>query len=160
MVLIPKDIVWNIDDPKNWPRGYRAAVSHVSKNTMQYDWHRRMFPDHFKKGADQIYGYKPRSGRYLAYKRKTGRDLPIFFSGKTRSWTKQWIKITGRGTTTSGLLHAPWYVRMKPTKRNAPNLGAELTEMTTDEMQEVAETMARRVAKRMMRRRRTVQRIR
>jgi len=111
------------------PKVIKSAMFDVAKL-----WHRVMRPRHFKPGAEALYKYKPRSEKYLWRKRrKKHHQHPLVWTGRTRQQSSALYTITGTSRRVRGRMSLPWYVKMKPLRRNAPALGEELTRVTTRE---------------------------
>jgi len=84
--------------------------------------------------AEALYKYKPRSEKYLWRKRrKKHHQHPLVWTGRTRQQSSALYTITGTSRRVRGRMSLPWYVKMKPLRRNAPALGEELTRVTTRE---------------------------
>lgn len=141
-------------------------ISRAGMQAVGLYWDQRFKMRHFEAGAESRYGYKPRSAKYLRRKRKgmvkRGRSVypvmdggasPIVFSGDTRGDirpphypvampTRLDVRMPTRGA----------YIQMRPDprKRDAPNLGEELTRTTTDEVAELAQVYEDTVAARLV----------
>lgn len=78
-------------------------------------WHTELFPGHFTPGAEQRYGYEPRSKKYLARKAKYGRGqgkyVSNLFTGESRRRMTQLKTITSTSGTATVRMDAPTYFR-------------------------------------------------
>ncbi len=107
-------------------------------------WQRMFMPEHFKVIADAKYGYKKRTAKYLrrkakSTKRRAGHQNPMAFSWRTKNqMTGQLPSVTGSSKRATGVFRVPWYIKMNPVTRNAPNLGEELVRTTKLEAQQLA----------------------
>lgn len=73
-------------------------------------WHREMLPQHFREDSPSRYGFKPRSRRYLARKRrKFGHArMLVFYGGLERTVRRQIrVTVTKAGRTARGVMPLP-----------------------------------------------------
>ncbi len=127
------------------------AVRRISKKLNQAmgdHWHKEMLPRHFARDAATKYGYKERSKSYLKRKaRKMGRDpaqfeqmrqFPLVFEGDLQRSLKA-FEVKAFPGRFSIKMKGPSYVGMRPFRRNAPNMGKELTTVTDEEIREMTD---------------------
>ena len=102
---------------------------------LAWDQHFKM--RHFEPGAASRYGYKPRSKAYLRRKAKRGvpQFLDMVFSGTTRRDVARLQIPRPFPTRVTITMPTQPYIKMRPGKRDAPNLGEELTRVATDEIE-------------------------
>lgn len=108
-------------------------------------WQDNLLAKAFRPGAAQRHDHKPRSKKYLARKRrlaKTGRVkmdgvVDLVYSGDMRTLLKNRGIIKSFPTRASLTLQGPRYVSMKPFRRDAPNLGEEVTSLSSGERTEL-----------------------
>lgn len=129
--------------PKIMPRVTKEALARVLRW-----WHAILLKEHFKPGAAAKYGYKPRSPRYLARKkRKLGHTIPLVHSGLMRRSLTRAIFVTGTSRLLRGTMHGPRYVHMRTTIMNPrPNLGDEAARTTAEEQRSLAAVFGAAVA--------------
>lgn len=102
-------------------------------------WQKMFLPEHFKPIAQMKYDYKERTAKYLRRKQKAkGHQTPMVFSWRTRNKSTRPPSITGTSRGAKGVFAMPWYIKMRPTTRNAPNLGVELVRTTEIETRQLA----------------------
>ncbi len=126
-------------------REIKRLMKEVHQEIGEY-WFDRMVKDHFREGAAQRYGYKPRTNKYLKRKARDvqkGKALTtadLIYSGLLRSRVtqRQWMDVHAYSTRVSVVMHGPKYVSMRPKKSNHPNLGEEITATTEDQRKELA----------------------
>ena len=133
------------------------AFSREAFGEVGYQWDEQFKMRHFEQGAENQYSYKPRSPKYLARKKggfisgrggsrypiPGGGQLPIVYTGATRSAVRQRLFPRTYPTRVTISLPTPSYVRMRPYKRNAPSLGEELTAVTDTEYSDLEATYQR-----------------
>lgn len=130
--------------PPEFLKRKHAIMRKASMFQMPRAWQIMFMPEHFKIIASTKYAYKERTAKYLRRKAKStkhhvGHKNPLAFSWKTKNqMTGQFPSITGTAKAATGVFRVPWYVKMQPVKRNAPNLGEELVRTTKLEAQELA----------------------
>ena len=130
-----------IGGPEHHRRGMPPAMRGGLRRVITY-WHRKYLRQHFRKGARQRYGYKPRSRRYEERKfRAKGHRAPLTWSGLTRRMVQLPIPVMATAKSGRGVMQVPWYVRMVPRKRNAPSLGKELIITRTDEARDMQDVL-------------------
>lgn len=139
--------------PEQHMRGMGPAVRRALAGAVRY-WHQRFYPLHFREGADERYGYKPRSpGKKLKSKRSgvtlygisyeqrkwrlKGHGDPLTWSGLLRRMSGLPIAVRGTRFRATGTMQVPWYVKMTPARRNAPALGRELIRTTQGEAEQM-----------------------
>lgn len=103
-------------------------------------------PRKFEADAASRYGYQPRTPKYAARKKrlaakswrvKEGGQRDIVYSGVTRTAVKrkQYPRAFYQRVTVD--TPTPAYVQMRPRRSGRPNLGAELTSVSSDERAEM-----------------------
>ncbi len=113
-------------------------------------WDREYKMRHLGPGAAERYGYKERTDKYLrkkeygsraTWKIKGGRNDSMIFSGQTLQAVKQRQVPRAFPSRVTILMPAPSYIQMrpKPGKRDAPNLGEELTRTIPEEQDRLLE---------------------
>lgn len=135
--------------------GSKRAVQRVAKGIHEIVgtfWHRVILPRHWRKGARERYGHQQRTAKYQRRKLnaffyggggKLGRpeapDRDLLWSGLMRRSLMEFGRVRAYPTRFSVTMHGPRYVGMRPFRTGMPNMGAELTTVTEDEQQEMAE---------------------
>lgn len=78
-------------------------------------WHRSIMPRHFNSGARAAYGYKPRQEKYQKFKLRKGsgqgRFIDLIFSGQSRRWMQEGVKVTGTQGRVTLSMRVPWYFK-------------------------------------------------
>lgn len=135
-----------------WPVMSRNAMGAVG--TL---WEREFKPRHFASDAGERYAYKPRSPAYLKKKerlaklsgparatRRVSADVGrlLVYTGATRRAVLQRHLVRAFPTRVSVQIPTPKYVQMRPYKAGRPNLGEELTRVTSDEAREMEKVYA------------------
>ena len=123
-------------------------------------WHRKYVKRHFNVGARSRYGYKPRSKKYLWRKGQLIKAVAsgivalnsrhdMVLTGLTRDKALGRPHVKAWPTRAKLTMFTPSYVKMKPnlSKRNAPNLGQELTRTIPEEKREMDRELERVVIK-------------
>lgn len=102
----------------------RATADSMGEAVSQYARRPDGYARHFQSGNEARYGLKPRSKGYSIRKaRRTGRNQPLVFSGRTRDLfaTGASVNVSGSGRVT---LKFPWPSHLRPsggkTGKNAP----------------------------------------
>ncbi len=129
---------------KNGKRAMERIGKAVHTILMEY-WHKHILERHFKRGAGQKYGYKPRSESYIKRRaRRWGmpveqnREYDLAFSGAMRRDLKSFATPRAFPTRFSLTMKGPKHVGMRPMGgSNMPNLGEEATRVIEDEMREM-----------------------
>ena len=127
--------------------------SQLMKDIALY-WHTELFPSHFTPGAESRYGYEARTKNYKdGTKRRKGVGQGKFvanvFSGMSKRWMTNLVKVTGTGKTSTVHMQAPDYFR-KPfvgtvtrsdgttfTIKRQPDKVAEVTRVNAADLQKV-----------------------
>jgi hypothetical protein len=117
--------------PRHEARQLKSYVKRANMESVGM-WHGRIAKQHFQTGASTRYGYRQRSGSYIARKvRVKGHRLPLVWSGRTRRSVLQSIRITGTSKSATG--------KMRANVLNFNRLYDEIVRVTKSE----ATTMAR-----------------
>ena len=142
-------------------RRWEKIMSNAHADMGDY-WHKHFLPKHFQPGARSKYAYEPRSKDYLqrkAYLASQGRTFkgrgPIQQGGKvdlvfTGEMAKQLISrntIRAYPTRATVVMMGPNYLTTRFHKKRQPNKAVEVTKVTNDEAEKLAEVMGRSVQK-------------
>lgn len=120
-----------------------AAVKH---------WHASMMPRHFTTAAVGLYGYKPRTAKYMRYKaRVVKHQRPLTFSGQSRDQAEHDVKFVVRKVgdyleASAVMLMPDYFVKSRnngPQRINKPD---ELTRTTSQEERELADVFTQHLA--------------
>jgi hypothetical protein len=122
------------------PEGVSArAMDRIAKQ-LHYElgemWHREFLPRHFEPGAANRYKYKRRGRKYEEQKERKGLP-PLVWTGTLRDLMLSHHVTRPYPTRFSVTMYGPRYAGMRPFKRNAPNLGEEITRMLGTEQKEM-----------------------
>lgn len=140
-------------DAKKTERAFSRILKAVNEAMAEY-WHKNILPRHFKKGAQDRYGYQERTEQYLRRKaRRFGRspeqwesmrDFPLAFSGNLRRRITRFAQVKAFPTRFTVKMFGPFYVGGKPKSRAAgggrvtsPNMEAEITTLLDSEREEL-----------------------
>jgi len=119
------------------------VMTQVNFDVLEF-WHAAILKRHFQRGADVRYRYQSRSanttkiqwGLYRAGKTLSpGR--PLVRSGALRERVRGYASIRAYPTRAIATMHSPFYAGMQPYRTGLPNLGAEITEVTDEEQDEI-----------------------
>jgi hypothetical protein len=92
-------------------RSHGQIMRQVNRGMLER-WRDRFLPLHFEGGATQRYGYRPRSGRYLARKRRmVGHGIPLVLTGRLRDTIRRGVVI--RATQHRGTARSRGYFPMR-----------------------------------------------
>jgi len=128
-------------------RGWKEVLRGAMRAAAEH-WHAEMLPRHFMQSARERYGYQPRTAGYqrskvhavMSGKAKSACDLIL--SGLTQQSAMQRPLIKAFPTRARLDLLVPPYIQMRPNPRGkrkaAPAMGDELTRVTYDEAEELA----------------------
>ena len=137
------------DRPPDFSRRGWAKVQKAAMQAAAEHWHAAMLPRHFEHTARGRYGYQPRTEKYqrgkvravMAGRARSAKDL--IHSGLTKDSAMKRPLIKAFPTRARLDLLAPPYISMKPDPRGrrkaAPAMGDELTRVTFEEAEELAE---------------------
>jgi hypothetical protein len=111
-------------------------ITRESHRIMAVVWHRQFVALHFEPPAKFRYGYKPRTEKYRKRKLRKGKgNTDLIYSGLTQETMLRPPLIRAFPNRARLSMAGPSYVGMKPYKGgNRPNLGAEITTITPDEV--------------------------
>ena len=130
---------------QGWHRS-RTRVFTGAHTAMAKHWHEHMLPRHFKPGAAARYGYQERMESTI--RAKAGRwgkspeyakQYPLTMTGDLSSDVTGAFVVRATPTKFSVRMQAPHYATMRPKSAGMPNLGAEITTVTLDEIRELEE---------------------
>jgi hypothetical protein len=129
---------------RGWKEVQRGAMRAAAEH-----WHANMLPRHFERSARERYGYQPRSDAYQYYKvravmnGKAVSAVDLIYSGTTRDAAAKQPLIKAFPTRARLDLLVPPYISMTPDRRgkrkDAPAMGDELTRVTWEEAEELAQ---------------------
>lgn len=99
-------------------RGLGRLMAGIRKQTMldaaNY-WHRSIFPRHFNSQARSAYGYKPRQSKYQKFKLRKGvgqgKFVDLIFTGQSRRWMQEGVKVAGVQGRITVTMRVPWYFK-------------------------------------------------
>lgn len=112
-------------------RAHGQIMRQVNRGILER-WRDKYLPLHFEGGASQRYGYRPRSGRYLARKRKqVGHGIPLVLTGRLRDAIRRGVVI--RATQYRGTARSRGYFPMRNEMRG------EIERITDAERRELVE---------------------
>lgn len=143
-----------IGGPKSMKRGLAPILKEALQDAGGL-WHRRYLPMHFKEGSGNKYKYKPRTQKYMRYKRKKmGHRRPLEFTGTLRRETTRMATISGSSkrmsVTMSVGMSKAWYAGVKYKSRGTmPDLAKELTTVTRAETKKLAKVIEITIARKL-----------
>lgn len=74
-------------------RSHGQIMRQVNRGMLER-WRDRFLPLHFEGGASQRYGYRPRTSRYVARKRRmVGHNIPLVLTGRLRDTIRRGVVI-------------------------------------------------------------------
>jgi hypothetical protein len=123
-------------------RGMDRAAKQLNKE-MGEMWHKLYLPRHFQPGAEERYGYQPRTHKYLAMKARRGLP-PLTYRGTLRQLVVSSHIVREFPTRFSVIMWGPRYATMRPRpperggNNRRPAIGAELVKTSPDEEREMA----------------------
>lgn len=127
---------------------FRKLVQEANRDNIIF-WHKKFFPRHFKPSAVRKYGYDERNETYQRRKVKTrSHNNPLMFSGTLKREASATIeaRATARGNATGKMKARAANFAGKADKSTTrigdyPDLRAELTAVSSDEAQELAQRL-------------------
>jgi hypothetical protein len=127
-----------IDENLITPAKHRQLMNFLLRLTMTQ--HRDgTLPTHFAPGAAGKYGYKPLKRGYIQEKiKKTGKNVPMVFTGRLRDVVKATSKVTA--TATKARIYGKGYFTMKDDFRK------QIEVVTPDQLDNMAELIGNRYA--------------
>ena len=129
---------------KEFHRAVKTEFAHVG----QY-WHERMLADHFKIAAEKKYYYQPRKASYIRRKAKRfGHRRPLEFTGDMKRQVTRMARITSTSKGARVAMTGPRYLYMYRKDLNQPDKAAELTFVTNEEINKLAQILDRRMTTR------------
>jgi len=136
---------------KAFKKDFRAVMKAAMQDAVK-SWHKFTLPGHFKTGAETKYGYARRSdkpaknGRRKGYAEKKRRKglPPLVWSGLGRAMLTNKITVSGTAKSATGSMDAPFYMANKMPGK--PDMAAEVTAVTREEEQAMADLIAKNVA--------------
>ncbi len=140
-------------DAQKTKRAFERILKAVNDAMGEY-WHKNILPRHFKKGAQDRYGYQERTESYLKRKaRRFGRsteqwesmrDFPLAFSGNLRRRITRFKQVRAFPTRFTVRMFGPFYVGGRPKPRSvggsrvtSPNMAEEITTLLDSEREEL-----------------------
>jgi hypothetical protein len=130
-------------DPEIMKKNFLPEVK-ASIQEIIFTWHEHILPDHFKTNADDKYGYRSRTKKYMLQKaKKKGHQKPLMWSKNLWMSTLSRGKITGSSRSARITMVVPWYA----TKhfKGTDTYGEELTAVTLNEADKLAHEMQERL---------------
>ncbi len=117
-------------------------------------WHNKFLPGHFRPGASQKYNYSKRAISTMNRKEgiaRTGRRdalLPLVHSGRMRREVSRVIRVSAlkTGKRAHGVMSGPRQLSIR--RPGYPDLQRELTAITREEAQQLAEFTAANIVER------------
>jgi hypothetical protein len=140
---------------RRWREGMKEA--HRVEAT---EWHERMLPKHFRKGAAARYGHQKRKPEYLKFKRMAAAGKgpyrkrgPVLldgqvdnvFSGLLMHTLLGFASIRPYPTRVTVRMSGPRYITMRPYLSGQPDKAREVTAVAADEQQQLDATLRREV---------------
>ena len=125
----------------------RRKILRKANEEIGWMWWRKYLRMHFRRGAAQRYGYKPRSAGYRRKKRhaaRTGRiprkaeSNDLVYSGETERAATSNADVRGFPSRASVKMTTPSYVRDGRPRRNQPWLAEEIKRTTEAEGRDLA----------------------
>lgn len=143
----------------------RREVLRASYEDLGGYWHRKFLPRHFRKGAQERYGYRPRQDSYLKRKRRDaargkaieGGTTPLVYTGLLRRMMTRSAIIRGFPTRARVEMQRPSYTPLRKTpfttvrgkvvarKADQPPIIEEATRVISAEEVELANYLAERI---------------
>ncbi len=143
----------------------RREVLRAAYEDLGAFWHRKLLPRHFRKGAQDRYGYRPRSAAYLRRKKRDaargraieGGTTPLVYTGLLRRLMTRSAIIRGFPTRARVEMERPSYMPIRKTpfttvrgrvvarKADQPPIFEEATRVIDAEAVELANYLAERV---------------
>ncbi len=141
---------------KDLPKEFRQLVK-AGLVELVTNWHRKILPHHFKKGAERKYKYLPRTIRYTRRKAKEKPMAgPLEYTGKSKRMLMRSVRVSGTSKIAKGVMKAPRYFWMRPTWKPGvavkpggsvhPDMAAEATAVTKGEAVAMAKRLNERVS--------------
>ena len=113
-------------------------------------WHANMMPGHFEKSAEGKYHYKPRNASYIRRKaRKYGHTRPLDYSGEMKRQATRMAKITSTSKGARVTMSGPRYLYMYRKDYKQPDKAAELTFITNEEVNLLAQILDKKITARL-----------
>jgi len=120
-------------------RGLAAPIRLALTEAIEV-WHGKMLPRHFRGGAAERYGYRPRKAatvkRKYRFAAATGNyeaRLPLVWTGRLRRMVTSAVCVTTSRAKGRGHLRAPGYAHMYSRGGNRPYLAGEVLTVIDDE---------------------------
>lgn len=137
------ELQFNVD-PRNMmsDRNMNRHRRVVNAAMMKY-WHRKIRKKHFTQQGGREYKYQPRTVATRVIKRLTyGHSLPIRAKGLAESMTGSIKSLRVTPTVGRLVMHGPWYLGQRVERQRgglSPDLKDELTRVSMDDAQTMAE---------------------
>lgn len=153
-MAIPLHFELTIEKPLDMSkRAWQSALKEAHQAAAEL-WREEMLPQHFTSYAAGKYGYKPRSQKYLAAKRRAaargtvrdGGTIPLVYSGAMRDYSLSTGVARGYPTRFTVTIDNPAYVRINPRNPRMPNMMAEQTAVIQQELDRLAEVVTNKIS--------------
>jgi len=143
-------IKWEQDAPPDVSKRQWSRIQRASNEDVGNYWHKRFLPRHFEPIAAQRYRHKARSENYIKRKRRMaaqnrarhvqGQIVDNVLTGRMKAAMMRAKVVRGFPSRTTITMVGPRYLTMTFKAGNSqPNKAAELTRVTDDEAQKLAE---------------------
>jgi hypothetical protein len=143
-----KAVITYTKSPGQMARELRRAVKDENAATIQR-WHRVFLPKHFQSGAMERYRLGKRTRDYEKRKqRKTGRLVPLVFTGTLKREAERSIRVTSTSKGGRGVMSVPRYAFFKQAGRKR-RIADEMVAITKEEVETLAREHGENVAKRL-----------
>ena len=127
----------------------RAAVK-ASLAEIAEHWHARTLPGHFETSAESRYHYQARSPSYTRSKtRRFGHRRPLVFRGELKRQVTRMARVTSTAKGARVTLRGPKHLHATRRDFGQPDKAAELTAVTTTEVERMARLLDRLVTRRL-----------
>jgi hypothetical protein len=121
-----------------WKEAHREAG--------QY-WFDHFLGRHWDAGANEKYGYQPRTFGWLRAKQRiaaargypAGGKVPLLFTGTAREDLRRFALVRSFPSRVTVTMRGPLYITMNPRKAGRPNMGKEVTSTTIEERRKLTE---------------------
>lgn len=142
--MVPILIRMKFSPPPDVSKRRLKEITREAHRVQALEWHRQFIRFHFNGAARYRYGYKQRRPKYLKKKQRIagvapgkvleGGSVDLVYSGLTREAMLRPPLVRAFPNRARLEMAGPSYVAMRPKRPNKPNLGAEITAVTPDEV--------------------------
>ncbi len=140
MTVILKALIRYDPEPSKYARKIKEVSREAYRAGMEF-WHANILPGHFQPGAEEKYGYAPRTERHERKKRQRHHGgQPLVFSGFARSKILGPPRIRAYPTRATMELYAPSYFYNKP-PAGKPDMAAEVFAIAESEKPRIYRVM-------------------